>query len=126
MARIFGFLTMVIAIAVGLYLYARQSQGISESVPGGTLQSTPNIAGVKNDLIVIANAERAYMAQQSRYASLEELVAAQYSAIPRGRAPYSYSVEVSEAGFHVIAARSGPGGPSELSIDETMQISSSE
>jgi len=126
MARIFGFLAMVIAMAVGLYLYARQSRGISESVPDGTLQSTPNIAGVKNDLIVIANAERAYMAQQSRYASLEELVAAQYSAIPRGRPPYSYSVEVSEAGFRVIAARSRPGAPSELSIDETMQISSSE
>ena len=126
MARIFGFLTMVIAIAIGLFLYARQSQGISESVPGGTLQSAPNLAGVKNDLIVIANAERAYLAQQSRYASLEELVRAQYSAIPRGRAPYSYSVEVSEAGFRVIAARSGPGGPSQLSIDETMQISSSE
>ena len=126
MARIFGFLAMVLAMAVGLYLYARQSQGISESVPDGTLQSTPNIAGVKNDLIVIANAERAYMAQQSRYASLEELVAAQYSAIPRGRPPYSYSVEVSEAGFRVIAARSRPGAPSELSIDETMQISSSE
>lgn len=126
MARIFGFLAMVIAMAIGLYLYARQTQGISESVPGGTLQSTPNISGVKNDLIVIANAERAYMAQQSRYASLEELVAVQYSAIPRGRPPYSYSVEVSEAGFRVIAARSQPGGPSQLSIDETMQISSSE
>lgn len=126
MARIFGFLALVIAMAVGLYLYARQSQAISESVPGGTLQSLPNLAGVKNDLIVIANAERAYMGQQSRYASLEELVAAQYSTIPRGRPPYSYSVEVSETGFRVIATRSGPGGPSELSINETMQISSSE
>lgn len=126
MARIFGFLAMVIAMAVGVYLYARQSQGISASVPGGTLQSVPNIAGVKNDLIVIANAERAYMAQQSRYASLEELVAAQYSAIPRGRPPYSYSVEVSQTGFRVTATRSTPGGPSELSIDDSMQITSSE
>jgi hypothetical protein len=126
MTRIFGFLAMVIAMAVALYLYARQSQGISEAVPGATLQSTVNIAGVKNDLIVIANAERAYMAQQSRYASLEELAAAEYSAIPRGRPPYSYSVQVSEAGFRVIATRSGPGGPSELSIDETMQITSSQ
>jgi len=87
MARIFGFLAMVIAMAVGLYLYARQSQGISEPVPGGTLQSAPNLAGVKNDLIVIANAERAYLAQQNRYASLEELVAAQYSAIPKDAPP---------------------------------------
>jgi len=126
MARIFGFLAIVIAMAVGLYIYARQSQAISASVPSGTLQSTPNLAGVKNDLIVIANAERAYLAQQSRYASLEELVAAQYSAIPQGRPPYSYSVEVTEAGFRVTATRSGPGGPAKLSIDETMQISSSE
>jgi hypothetical protein len=126
MARTLGFLAMVIAMAVGVYLYAKQSQGISESAPGATLQSIPNITGVKNDLIAIANAERAYMAQQGRYAPLEELVAAQYSAIPRGRPPYSYSVEVSEGGFRVMATRSGPGGPSELSIDETMQISSSE
>ena len=87
MARIFGFLALLIAMAVGVYLYARQSQAISESTPGGTLQSIPNLAGVKNDLIAIANAERAYMAQQGRYASTEELVAAQYSAIPRGRPP---------------------------------------
>jgi len=126
MARTLGFLAMVIAMAVGVYLYAKQSQGISESTPGATLQSIPNITGVKNDLIAIANAERAYMAQQGRYAPLEELVAAQYSSIPRGRQPYSYSVEVSEGGFRVMATRSGPGGPSELSIDETMQISSSE
>jgi hypothetical protein len=126
MARTFGFLAMVIAMAVGVYLYARQPQGISESGLGATLQSIPNLTGVKNDLIAIANAERAYMAQQGRYASLEELVLAPYSAIPRGRPPYSYSVEVSEAGFRVIATRSGPGGPSELSIDEAMQISSFE
>ena len=118
---------MLIAMGIGLYLYAKQSQTIAESVPGGTLKSAAVIAGVKNDLIVIANAERAYMAQQSRYGSMEDLVSAQYSHIPEGRSPYSYSVETSEAGFRVVATRSGPnGGPSELSIDETMQVRTSE
>ena len=69
MARIFGLLAMVIAMAIGLYLYAKQSQSIAGAVPGGTLKSAPEITGVKGDLLSIANAERTYMVSEGKYAT---------------------------------------------------------
>jgi hypothetical protein len=126
MARFFGLLATVLAIAIGLYLYAHQAQSIADASPGGTLQSAQRITGVKADLLSIANAERTYMAQQGKYASFDELVSAHYLSIKNERPPYSYDVQTSDNGFRVTAARSGPGGPSQLSIDETMQIQTSE
>lgn len=126
MARSFGILATLIVTAVIFYLYARQSQTIAGAVPGGSLQSTPIETSVKDDLVAIASAERAFQTQAGRYASLDELNDGQSTAIRRERPPYSYSVETSETGFRVTATRSGPGSPSELSIDETMQIRSSE
>lgn len=128
MVRAFGLLVTVIAIAVGIYLYAKQSQTIAGSVPAGTLKSAPNLTGVKGDLLSIANAERSYLASEGRYAtSIDELVNAHYLAIHGERPPYSYSLETSSSGFRVVATRSGEsGGPSEISIDETMQIQSSD
>ena len=128
MARTFGLLVTVIAIAVGVYLYAKQSQTIAGSVPGGTLKSAPNVTGVRGDLLSIATAERSYMASEGRYAaSIDDLVNAHYLAIHGDRPPYSYSIETGSSGFRVVATRSGDGGgPSEISIDETMQIQSSD
>lgn len=124
MVRTFGLLVTVIAIAIGIYLYAKQSQTIAGSLPGGTLKSAPEITGVKGDLLSIANAERSYMASEGKYASsIDDLVDAHYITIRGERPPYSYSVETSSNGFRVVATRSGVGGgPSEISIDETMQI----
>jgi len=129
MARMFGLLVTLIAIAIGIYLYAKQSQTLDGSVPGGTLKSAPEIAGVKGDLLSIANAERSYMASEGKYASsIDELVNAHYLTIRGARPPYySYNIEASSSGFRVIATRSGEGGgPSEISIDETMQIQTSD
>ena len=128
MARTFGLLVVVIAIAIGIYLYAKQSQTIARSVPGGTLKSAPNITGVKGDLLSIANAERSYMASEGKYTgSIDELVNAHYLAIRGERPPYSYSIETGSSGFRVVATRSGEGGgPAEISIDETMQVETSD
>lgn len=128
MARTFGLLVTVIAIAIGIYLYAKQSQTIAGSVPGGTLKSAPEITGVKGDLLSIANAERSYMASEGKYASsIDDLVNAHYITIRSERPPYSYSIETSSTGFRIIATRSGEGsGLSEISIDETMQIHTSD
>ena len=128
MARMFGLLVTLIAIAIGIYLYAKQSQTLAGSVPGGTLKSAPEFAGVKGDLLSIANAERSYMASEGKYASsIDELVNAHYLTIRGARPPYSYNIEASSSGFRVIATRSGEGGgPSEISIDETMQIQTSD
>lgn len=126
MARTFGLLVTVLAIAVGIYLYAKHAQSIADVTPGGTLQSAPILTGVKGDLLSIANAERMYNTQQGKYASFDELVSSHYLSIKGERAPYSYDVQTSDSGFRVTATNSGSNGPAQLWIDESMQIQTSQ
>jgi hypothetical protein len=125
MGKAFGFLSVLIVVGVGLYLYATQLRSVS--AVGGTNNPTgvANIVGVKGDLLGIANAERQYYASQSKYASLDELTEGHYLTISGGRPPYTYDVETSGSGFQVTATRSDGGTPAKLSIDETMQVQTS-
>ncbi len=125
MGRTFGFLGIVIVMAVGMYLYSIQLK--TASAPGGasTPTGTANIVGVRNDLISIANAERGYFATEQKYASLDELISAKYITIERQRPPYTYDVETTSSGFRVTATRDSAGAPAQLWIDETMQVQSS-
>lgn len=125
MGRALGFLGIVIVMAVGIYLYSIQLK--DASAPGGasTPTGTANIVGVKNDLISIANAERAYFATEQKYASLDELNEGKYITIERQRPPYTYEVATTSSGFRVTATRDGAGAPAQLWIDENMQVQSS-
>jgi hypothetical protein len=126
MLRVFGLGAFMIAIAIGIYLYAKNAQSIAQSSPGGTLTSQPEIVGVRADLLSIANAERTAMAGQGAYLSLDDLISGHYVNIKGSRPPYTYAVETSESGFRVVATRSTPGRPGQIWIDETMKIQSSE
>lgn len=126
MSRIFGFLSIVIVLAIGMYIYSQQVK--SATAIGG--QSTPtgavNITGVRSDLLSLASAERNYFAQQAKYASLDELISEKYVTIEGSRPPYSYEISTTSSGFQVTATRSTPGSPAKIWIDETMQIQSSD
>lgn len=124
MGRAAGFLGLLIVLVVGAYLYTRQAAP-SESAPPARVGVA--LAAVKNDLLLLANAERGQLALEGKYATLDELVAK--GAIPAERTrrpPYSYSAEVNGAtGFRITATYEGPpeaGAPKRLSIDETMQL----
>jgi len=122
MGRLFGFVGLMMAMAIGLYVYSEQVKAVA--VPGGSANpaDTANIASVKNDLISIANAERGYYASEGRYASLDELIAAKYITITAERPPYVYDVSTTSSSFQATATRTSPGGPAQLSIDESMEI----
>jgi len=124
MGRVFGFLSVVIVLAVGMYVYSQQVK--SATAAGG--QSTPtgavNINGVRSDLLSLASAERNYFAQQGKYASLEDLISEKYVTIERSRPPYSYEISTTSSGFQVTATRSTPGSPAKIWIDENMQMQS--
>jgi hypothetical protein len=129
MGRMFGFLSLVLGLGVGMYFYSRQVQ--SPSVPGeaNTPQATINITGVRTDLMSIAGAERRYFAGEGKYVSLEELISADYITVARQRPPYTYAVEIGAGGFRVVAKRSGDntsGLPAQLSVDENMEFQTSE
>ncbi|MGH9504198.1 MAG: hypothetical protein ACRD20_15215 [Terriglobales bacterium] len=125
MGRAFGFISTIIVMAAGMYIYSLQLKNVSAPGGGSSPTGVANIAGVKNDLISIANAERGYFATQQKYASLDELAEGNYITIQKQRPPYTYDVETTSSGFRVTATRDSAGGPAQFWIDETMQVQSS-
>ncbi len=129
MGRIFGFLSLVLGLGVGMYFYSRQVQSSSVPAEANTPQATINITGVKTDLVSIAAAERRYFAGEGKYVSLDELISANYIAVARQRPPYTYAVQIGAGGFRVMATRSAEnasGLPAQLSVDENMEFETSQ
>ena len=129
MGRLFGFLGVVIVMAVGLYVYSKQVQSSSAPAGANTPKAAINITGVRSDLISIATAERQYFASEGKYLSFEELISNHYISVARQRPPYTYEVQTSSNGFRVVAIRSGDntsGTPAQLSVDENMEFQTSE
>jgi hypothetical protein len=129
MGRLFGFLSVVAVLAVGMYFYANQVQSSSAAAGANTPKAAINITGVKTDLMSIAAAERQYYASEGKYVSLDELISAHYIAVARQRPPYTYEIQLSSGGFRVLATRSGDdtsGTPAQLSVDENMEFQTSE
>src|SRR5579862_4226318 len=129
MGRIFGFLSVIIAMAAGMYIYSRQAQSSSAALGANSPKAAINITGVRTDLMTIAQAERGYFALEGKYASLDELISSKSLTIQRERPPYTYEVETSSSGFRVVATRSGDDGsgtPAQLSMDENMQFQTSQ
>jgi hypothetical protein len=129
MVRVFGLLAAVIAMAAGMYVYSRQAQSASVAAGANNPKAAISITGVKADLISIATSERRFYATEGKYASLDELISANYISIARQRPPYSYEVESSSDGFLVVATRAGEDGsglPARLSVDENMEFKTSQ
>src|SRR5271154_4443597 len=72
-----GLVALLVGALGGLFLYRAyltQPPAVAgESAPAATPAQTVNIIGVKSDLLSIAEAERAYQAEHSSIASLDEL-----------------------------------------------------
>jgi hypothetical protein len=129
MTRLFGFIGVLAALAVGMYIYGKQAQSTSTALGANNPKAGVNLIGVRNDLMSIAQAERSYYATENRYGSLDELVSSHALTVLHQRPPYTYDIETSSSGFRVTANRSGDdnsGTPAELSVDENMQFSQSQ
>jgi len=112
---------VIIVAAVGGYFYMQQMQTAS---PGGkTPKVLIDVTAVRNDLLAIANAERRYWATNARYAALDELRSNGDTPIP-SRANYTYSADVTDSAFKIIATYSGsdPAAPKSITVDETMAM----
>jgi hypothetical protein len=123
MGRVLGLLGLLIALAVGGYLWMERSRSVPEG--GGNPRSAIDMVGVKNDLVNLANAERRYFAREGKYASLDELRSAGDTNVRDHRGPYIYSAETSDNGFRITAIYTGPPDAEAVrsfSIDENMQV----
>ena len=121
MGRAVGFIVLVIVVAIGGYLYMKQTQSVTSV--GSNPETTIAVTAVRNDLLAIANAERRYFASNGKYASLDELRTAGDITIP-ARPNYSYSAQTSETTFKIVAVYSGPDAkaPKRITVDETMTM----
>src|SRR5271170_8354114 len=114
---------LVVALLAGLvykyYFSSLQSAGT------GTPAQTIDIVGVKNDLIGIAQAERAYQALHGSYTSLDELISSgELTTKQTSRNGYTYSVETSDQSFRAIAhcpTVTFPGCSS-YAVDQSMEV----
>jgi hypothetical protein len=118
---------MLITMAIIGYIVYTQMRGTSPSGHAASVpRTTIDVAGVKQDLLAMANAERAHFALEGKYASLDDLRAKGNLTIPElRRGDYAYTAEFTDTVFRVIATYSGPpntGSPRTVSIDQTMQI----
>ncbi len=124
MTRAFGLIAVLLIAAFGMYYYATASKAVSPA--HGVPQATVDTAGVEQDLLQIASAERRYWATNNKYVSLDELISSGELQMGRtNRGPYNYSVDVSGSSF-VARARAGnppQGAPSSLSVDESLHVS---
>ncbi len=130
MRGMMGLVGLILALGIGMFIYRAQFTG--SGTPGSSItQGTNNpraaadLTGVKNDLMTMANAERAYMALNGKYATLEELSSEGHVYVnTQGRFGYTYSIDISGNHFVISASYHGPAtGMPELSVDETMRIS---
>jgi hypothetical protein len=125
MARVFGLVGLLIALAIGWYVYTQQAQTASRAAGGAPPRASIDMAGVRNDLLAFASAEKQQYALEGKYLSLDELRAKGTTIPSDQRGPWSYSAEVSTSSFRVTATYSGPemaGVPKSLSIGESMEI----
>jgi hypothetical protein len=122
MGKAFGLVMLIGVLGAGLYLYTKQAQSVT-SVGGSTPTSTIDVTAARNDLLALANAERQYFASNGKYVTLDELASNGGVNVPR-RKDYSYSAEVADATFKIVATYSGtdPKAPKRIVIDETMSI----
>ena len=126
MGRVFGFLGAIATVAIGIYIYSLQVKTLTPGAGSSNPEVVTTIAGVKNDLIGIANAERGYLATQGKYASLDELISGNYISIKGGRPPYIYDVEITSGSFRATATRTTKGTPAQLWITESMEVQASD
>ena len=121
----FGLISLIVVLGIGLFIYRSNVTGSGDVTMGtGNIRAAADLTGVKNDLNAMAQAERAFMALNGRYASLEELHSSGNLVIDpvRGRQGYSYQAEIGSKNFTIKAIYGGPADMPEMQINETMQV----
>ena len=126
MKGIVGLLGLVIALGIGAYLYTHSAKDAATAAGGaGSPKMAIDVNGVKADLIAFGNAEKQQYALEGKYLPFDELRAKGTYLPAEHRGPFTYTAEISETTFRVVATYGGdplPGAPKSLSIDQTMAV----
>jgi hypothetical protein len=114
---------LVVALIAGL-IYKNYIEKV-QSTSGMTPVQTINMVGVKNDLLAIAQAERAYQAEHGSYVSLGDLkTSGALTMTSTSRDGYVYDMDTSADGFRVFTicpVATNPGCQN-WAVDQTMEV----
>ena len=122
MRAVGGLIGLIVAAAIALmvykyYLSPAQSPGVA--TPVQTIDAT----GAQNDLLGIAQAERAYQAEHGKYASMDELTSSGAMEMKKaGRAGYTYEVDASDDSFRATAQCGDVQGCQNYAVDQNMMV----
>jgi hypothetical protein len=124
--RALASILVVAAILFGVYEYYLRKMPVADEGTAST--QAISLTGVRADLMQIAQAERAYIALNSRCGAFDELIPSDTLTLTKPeREGYSYSIECSGTDFtvfarHVAAPQGSPIRYPNLAIDQNMQI----
>jgi hypothetical protein len=113
-------------VAFGVYHYYFTKMPTTDQ--GTAPTQAISLVGVREDLLLIAHAENAYIAQNGHCASLDELISSSTLAMSRPeRDGYTFSIACSGGEFTVTGrhAPAPPGSPIRyptLAIDQVMEV----
>jgi hypothetical protein len=115
-----GILVVALAAAMVYKYFLASGQTTGAATPIQTIDAV----GAQNDLIAIAQAERAYQAEHGKYVSLDELVSGGAMQMRKpSREGYAYEVDPSDTGFRATARCSTAlPGCHNYFVDETMTV----
>jgi hypothetical protein len=124
--RLLAMLLVFSALLFGAYVFYLKKLPTTDSGTAST--QAISLAGVRSDLLQIAQAERANVASNGSCASLPDLISSNVLTMTRTeRDGYTYSVECSSAEFNAVArhAPAPAGSPiryPNLAVDQNMQV----
>lgn len=119
-------LLVACAVVFGVYHFYFRKMPVTDE--GTAPTQAISLTGVRSDLLQIGQAERAFIAENGKCATLDELISSRTLAMERKeRDGYAYSVECaggsfSATGRHAPAAADSPIRYPTLAIDQTMQV----
>jgi hypothetical protein len=120
--RAFGLVGLVIVLGVGFYLFNRSAN----TGPGGMMpQQQVDATAIRQQLLVIGQAERQYLVAHGSYATLEQL--SQDQLLPGGTELRGYTLSATATGsdhFTITATPTDPvksGWPT-LEVTERMEV----
>jgi len=119
-----GLVGLIVVAAIAGLIYKNNASPTGAN-GGATAISAITSVGVENDLIQIAQAERAYEAEHGSYAPLDELTLSDAMSVHKsGRDGYKYESVLSANGFRIIARCStfARSGCRDYFVDETMEV----
>ena len=123
-----GLASLLVVMLIVFCVYHAYLKQMPSTDKGTAATQAISLTGVRMDLLQIGQAERGYIAQNSRCASLDELIDSRSLTMSRsGRDGYSYSVDCSGTSFSVTGSHAPAPADSlirypTLALNQTMQV----